>query len=337
MDEPAPSPAPPAASPPPAADKAAKLAAAAERLAKQSAARIEQEQLAPPPKPKVWLSLLQGLLWNLRLFFRWLRPKLEDLLVLLLALPLRFGLQLYRRARLSPLGPQLLAWLRERWAHLRGWGLWQWRELKLNPDRRLAVLGLLGGFMLPLLAIVVLANLFPPPEDPISAYVDTSVPVPEANFIEALPGEDRSVESATVTDGPVALTPANFRFELFARRAEDGELQLLSHVAEHYIGQWFPKGTPAVNFMRFFGGVMQRSNGASDLALAARERCLSMPTTKVFTERTVTCTYGHALPAPLRANESPQNRVFWIIALSFDRGDNLTDLRIHARLTRAGN
>jgi hypothetical protein len=334
MDEPAPNTAPPAADPPPAADKAARLAAAAERLARQSAAQMEQEQRAPPPQSKPWLPLLQGLLWNLRLFFRWLRPKLIDALVVLLAVPIRAGLHLFRALKASNALPALASNLARIAAHLRGWWLWQWREIKLNPDRRLAVLGLLGGFILPLLTIIILAHIVPPPEDPVAAYVDTTVPAPETNFIEALPGEDRTVESASVADAPAALNRDNYSFELFARR-ENGELKLLSHVAEHYLEGWFPRGTPAVDFMRFFGSVMQRASGQSDLAMASRERCLSMPTTKVFTERTVTCTYSHPLPAPLAPNESPQSRVFWIIALSFDRASNLTDLRVHARLTFA--
>jgi len=80
---------------------------------------------------------------------------------------------------------------------------------------------------------------------------------------------------------------------------------------------------------------MQRAGSTDEATLAARQRCLSMPGLRVFTERTVTCTYGHALPHPLAQGESAQARIFWIVALSYDRAGRITDLRIHARLTRA--
>jgi hypothetical protein len=81
--------------------------------------------------------------------------------------------------------------------------------------------------------------------------------------------------------------------------------------------------------------VMERSTGSA--IATAKQRCLNMNVGKAFTARTVSCTYSHPLPAPLHTSETAKDRVFWIFALSFDRAGKLTDLRIHARLTRVPN
>jgi len=287
-------------------------------------------------------STARALSWNLRLLGRWLRPRLINLSVWVIAGLIRLSLAIGRfiflhlpsKLEIRERSAQLARALHSLLIHLKGWSLWQWRDIKQKRDKRLAVFGLFGGFLIPLILFITLSHLFPP-EDPVAPYIDNSVPVPAADFIDASPSEDLVTETAPIPTGPVALSPANFSFELFARRSDDGHLQLLSQVAQHYMKEWYPPGTPAVQFMRFFGEVMQRAGSTDEATLAARQRCLSMPGLRVFTERTVTCTYGHALPQPLARGESPQARIFWIVALSYDRAGRITDLRIHARLTRA--
>ena len=335
--------------PPPEPTIAEKLAS--KLAARQAALQAQQETAAaspagtaaPPPSAAVPApSTARALSWNLRLLGRWLRPRLINLSVWVIAGLIRLSIAIGRfifvhlpsKLEIRERSAQLARALHSLLIHLKGWSLWQWRDIKQKRDKRLAVFGLLGVFLIPLILFITLSHLFPP-EDPVAPYIDNSVPVPAADFIDASPSEDLVTETAPIPTGPVALSPANFSFELFARRSDDGHLQLLSQVAQHYMKEWYPPGTPAVQFMRFFGEVMQRAGSTDEATLAARQRCLSMPGLRVFTERTVTCTYGHALPQPLARGESPQARIFWIVALSYDRAGRITDLRIHARLTRA--
>ncbi len=305
----------------------------------------------PPPAPQQ--SAGGELLWQARLFGRWLRPKAVHALILILAAGLRSLVALYRLIRTpafwSAVGQQLGQWAATGYGHL----LWQWRALKTNRDRRVAAVGLLGGFLVPLLLFIALAHLLPPPATPPAPsteplVVDDSVAAPVPGFDAQAPEEDRIQDTiVALPDGrvtppapqeppkPVELTASNFRFEFFVQRDVQGKLRLLSHVAETYILKWFPLGTPANQLMRFFGEIMARSGSADDASLSAKERCLNMVVGKAFSARTVTCTYSHPLPAPLLPTEKAAERVFWIFALSFDRAGKLTDLRVHARVTLA--
>jgi hypothetical protein len=296
----------------------------------------------PPPQPALPTPPVRsGFIWTSRLLARWLRPKAIAALVVLLASIIK-GVLLVLRSLKSPrmwhaLGNSVTA-LTGRWY---GWLLWQWRQLKTNPDKRTAALVMIGSFVLPLLLFIGLAQLLSKPAEVETiidtAEVDETVMAPEPEIITAIPSEEvsnpaRIIEQTPAPPTPEPLSASNFTFELFVKRDDAGKLKLLNHVAEYHIRQWYPLGTPANQLMRFFGAVMERSTGSA--TTSAKQRCLNMNVGKTFTARTVSCTYSHPLPTPLAEGEQPDQRVFWIFALSFDRAGKLTDLRIHARLTR---
>lgn len=301
----------------------------------------------PPSRAQVWLDWA---VWRVILFARWLRPHLARRA----ATARKATRNSWRRNSVK-----IALRLRELWLYSYGWMLWQLRLLRTDPDRRLAATGLGLGFFIPMALIIILSSLMPskevtPPSDAailaaarsepdaLPSMADPSVPAPQA-IITASPGEQPDVidSSNATTALPPAPTPEplsvhNFRFELFARRDEQGNLQLLNPVAQAFILQNYPLGSPAVGVMRFFGEVMMRSGAGQEKAsLAAQARCIAMPVNKVFVVKTVVCTYGHDVPLPRRAHESTRNRVFWIMALSYDRGGRLLDLRLHARTTLA--
>lgn len=277
-------------------------------------AMYEQAQLSQKAAPSRWGRLYEVAVWHLR----WARYVLK-----------RF------------LWPVLAAHL----AHLHGLLLWHWRDLKINREKRLATFGLLGGFTLPALMIVLLVWLIPPDPETNTLEMDPSVPVPpteailDSALIEADPGEEAVVTLPTPppeTPHDEGLTRDNFLFDRFTTRDDKGQLKVLSRAAEYQLREWFPAGSSAVEFMRFFGQTLQRAGmKAADATTAAKQRCMSLPVNKLFTSRVVTCTYGHKLPEPLARRESAANRVFWIVALSYDNDKRITDLRLHARLTNA--
>lgn len=291
---------------------------------------------AQPAAPSRAQLFLDNAVWNLLLFARWLRPRLK------------------RRARATGRGAKLQAIRSSRQIsrngkrighRLLGWLLWQIRQVRINPERRLAALALVGGFAIPLALIITLAHVLPmdstsPEAQP---YIDPSVPVPSAEFSET--EEEGTSPTETADNKPVAqpqapqgkaITSNNFRFEYFVQRDARGRIHLLGDMAETTLLTLFPLGTPAVRLMRFFGEVMVNSGSDHDEAtLAAKARCMSMPMNKIFTSKTVTCTYGHILPGPYLPNENMRRRIFWIMALTYDRGGHLTDLRVHARTTLA--
>ncbi len=302
----------------------------------------------PPTRAQMWLDRA---VWQVIRFARWLRPHLARNAAAAQKATRsswrRNALHLKRQTR----GVRLQAY---------GWLLWQLRLLRTDPDRKLAAMGLAGGFLIPMTLIVVLGQMIPPSAPDIAMenaatapFSDPSVPAPAANIIDAVPGEEATVEppvempaqapqqTTSITLPPVTaemgpLTIQNFKFEYFAQRDARGRLNLLSHAAEAMILSAYPIGSRAVEFMRFFGDVMIRSGTEAESAnLAAQARCMALPVNKVFPVKTVTCTYGHDVPLPRLARESERSRVFWIVALTYNRNGTLTDLRVHARTTLA--
>lgn len=325
----------------------------AERREKYEGGQVAQ----PPTRAQV---LLDKAVWKVIVFARWLRPHLSRTGLLSprpLLDRLRQGMQFLARS-LDHVHGRLL-WQRRRRRSSRNanqlkpsWLARQWYLLRTDPDRRLAAYGLVGGFGIPLTLIVVLSHFTLQPIEPLlQPYIDPSVPVPSAALIaeeeqdnNAAPVEvpDDTIVAEPVpvatpgTIAPEALSDHNFRFEYFARRDDQGRLHLLSVSAEKAILSFFPIGTPAVNVMRFFGDVMMRSgSSAGESAAAAQARCMALPVNKMFTVKTVTCTYGHTTPLPRAARENERNRVFWIMALSYDNSGRLLDLRLHARTVLA--
>ena len=261
--------------------------------------------VSPLPNPTIKLhTLLRNIWWTLRLFYRWQRPRWQTVK------------QLLQRGN----------------SFLSGWFLWYWRNLKTKPDTRLATLGLVGGFAVPLLTVMLLLHYFPPSPPSLELAIDPAVPAPDLSQIE--PEASEAVE-ATETS-PSSLNPANFRFELFVRRDASGKIRLLHKVAEASIYRWFPNGTPAVTVMRFLGDALIRSGvNADNAADAAKSHCIALPINRVFRQNTIACTYGHRLPGPELPHENSKLRMFWIISLTNDAAGRLTDLRIHARMTEA--
>jgi hypothetical protein len=304
----------------------------------------------PQPAP-VQPAKRNGWLWTARLLARWLRPKAIAALILVLAAMLKAVVAFVRSLRNPKVWQALGSSIGPMLSRIHGWWLWQWRAIKTDRDRRLAIGVMLGSFIIPLLLFIGLAHLLQRDDTQNildTAEMDESVAAPDPATIIAVPEEDLAdaptvvvIEPPPAPTAPQTTSPAapeplsakNFSFELFAKREENGQLKLLSHVAQHYMLQWYPLGTPANQLMRFFGAVMERSKGSA--LNVAKDHCLNMNVGKAFTARTVSCTYSHQLPMPLAGRESEKDRVFWIMALSFDRKGNLTDLRLHARLTRA--
>lgn len=304
----------------------------------------------PPSRAQI---LLDRAVWQVILFARWLRPFLA-----------RRAAAAHKATRTSWRRNTLIfaQQRREAHRHVRGWLLWQLRLLRTDPDRRLAAIGLGVGFAIPMTLIVTLGHLIPQDEVPLQPsdaailqapatatpiMADPSVPAPAAALIEEMPGEQLGPDAqeedavAALPEPEAAASSSmpsleNFRFEYFAQRSEDGNLRILSRGAENFLLQNFPLGTPAVNVMRFFGEVMMRSGSRqSEATLAAQARCMALPINRVFVAKTVTCTYGHDVPLPRAARESPRSRIFWIMALSYGRDGRLLDLRIHGRPTLA--
>lgn len=322
-----------------------------DRLAERRQRHEAKEATRAAQPPTHAQVLLDRTVWNIILFARWLRPRLNRRA----AAAQRATSTRLRRSTILMAQQSRLA--RD---HIGGWILWQWRLLRTDPDRRLAAFGLIGGFTVPMVLIITLSHFAPAPIEPLlQPYIDASVPVPSAEFIEteqdtpitippieAAPGEIATVAPAPAMPEPPTAVPEEaippapdvFRFENFAQRDDEGNLRLLSHAAETAILTQFPLGTPAVEVMRFFGTTMiNAGSDAGEAALAAKARCMAMPINKLFTVKTVACTYGHAMPLPRPARESPRSRVFWIMALSYDRNSRLIDLKIHARTTLASH
>lgn len=213
-----------------------------------------------------------------------------------------------------------------------GWLLWYWRNLKTRPDTRLATMGLVGGFAVPLLTVMLLLHYFPPAPPSLELPIDPAVPAPDLSLIEP--------EASEAAEEPEAPSPSlnteNFRFGLFVQRNADGRIRLLHKVAEASLRRWFPNGTPAVTVMRFLGESLIRSGvNADNAAEAAKNHCIALPINRVFRQNTIACTYGHKLPGPELPRENTRLRAFWIISLTNDTAGRLTDLRIHARMTEA--
>lgn len=301
----------------------------------QSDASAAALPVQPPSRAQVWLDRT---VWQIIRFARWLRPHLAS------------GAVQAHKATRKGWKRGLLAVARstrESRLHLKGWLLWQWRLLRTDPDRKLAVLGLTGGFIIPMALIIGITHMLPPhnaPEVDAIPLSDASVPAPSVDIIDVSPVEqpetsaepEPAIAAPPQTAAHEALSASNFRFEYFVQRDERGRLRLLRQAAQAMLLDMFPPGTPAVNVMRFFGEVMLRSGVAGDDATrTARSRCMAMPVNKVFTQRTVTCTYGHNVPLPRHTRESGRSRVFWIMALTYNRDGKLTDLRVHARTTLA--
>ena len=327
-----------------------------DRLAERKEKHESGQAAQPPTKAQV---LLDRSVWKIIIFARWLRPHLSRSLIDQTSQTLRqltesckryfqyvYGRLLWQR-RVSRTRSEETAKHR---ALILGWLRRQWLLLRTDPDRRLAAYGLAGGFAIPMTLIVILGHFTPQPIEPLlQPYIDPSIPAPSTEMIAeeeqdtGVPVEVPAETAAIATPVPSGTTPQpeplserNFRFEYFAQRDQQGLLHLMSHTAENTILGMFPLGTPAVNVMRFFGEVMLRSGvDAEEATKAAQSRCMAMPINKLFTVRTVTCTYGHTPPQPRLARESARSRVFWIMALSYDNGGRLIDLRVHARTTMA--
>lgn len=315
-----------------------------DRLAERKKAHEEKEATLAAQPPSGWRIVLDDALWNIALLTRWLRPRIRK--------RIKASLAMMRRR----VGPALLGLLQNLWKltqqlslqiwqvskrlglYLQGWILWQLRLMRQDPDRKLAVIGLVGGFTIPLALIIIISSLMPSPvaqQAPSALQLDPSVPAPVADFAENVVVEEDAAADQT-NNSPVTLSPQNFTFEQFVTRDKTGRLHLMSRQAETQILSWYPRGTSATRVMQFFGETIKRtSDDEDDPTLAARKRCLSLPVNRVFTQKTVTCTYGHKPPDPKPPRESDNLRVFWIMALSYDKQGKLVDLKLHARTTRA--
>lgn len=281
----------------------------------------------------LWLDLC----WNIRLIYRFLRPGAKPFL----RRTTKAATTLLRNL-LAPLLSRenwALLWgiLCQGTAFLRGWIFWYWRRFKTNRDTRLATLGLIGGFSLPLIALILAIVYLPSNPAAVELPMDPSVPAPD---ISALSEDEASASSdetlAQENPQAPALSPDNFRFELFVQRNPDGQIKMLHRVAEGYARRWFPIGTPVTHVLRFLGDVLIRSGiEAETSAEAAKSHCIALPINRVFRQNTITCTYGHMLPGPARPHENAKLRMFWIITMTNDSAGRLTDLRIHARTTEA--
>ena len=317
-----------------------------DRLAERKKAHEEKEAEQAIQPPSNWRIALDNTIWNFTLLARYLRPRLRKKIKAGI-LALRTRVWPYTRLTLQRTWALLKYIYLQSWQitkrvglYLHGWILWQQRLMRLNPDRKLAVIGLVGGFTIPLALIIIISSLMPQPVAPAPSalQLDPSVPAPVADFAENVVEEDDATTSQQAETSTDALSPQNFTFEQFVTRDNTGRLHLLSQQAQKQILSWYPYGTPATRVMQFFGETIKRtSEDEDDPTLAARKRCLSLPVNRVFTQKTVTCTYGHKPPEPKRPRESDQLRVFWIMALSYDRQGKLVDLKLHARTTMAAH
>lgn len=281
--------------------------------------------------------LWRDLCWNIRLIYRFLRPKAKPFSKRVA----KAAATLLRRV-LAPLLSKenwslIWSWICQGTAFLSGWLIWYWRRIKTNRDTRLATLGLIGGFSLPLIALIMAIIYLPSNPATVDLPIDPSVPAPD---IIALAEDEATTDSSEnfpqETPQAPALSPDNFRFELFVQRRPDGQIKMLHKVAEGYARRWFPVGTPVTHVLRFVGDVLIRSGiKAETSAEAAKSRCIALPINRVFRQNTITCTYGHLLPGPALPHENAKLRMFWIITMTNDSAGRLTDLRIHARTTEA--
>ncbi len=252
---------------------------------------------------------------------------------------LRTGFWSWRIATHPPFWRAVGARVGHALAYANGWRLWYARKLRTDADTRLATVGLMAGLVVPMLVFLLLRPLFPvgtpDPEPPL----DPSVPVPQLALIEALPGagviSDPPYMAPPTPDVPVAfsLSPQTFRFEQFARLQADGRVLLQGQTVQRQLRAWFPVGSPAAPVLHFFGDTLRRARGletlTEDEALKlAQQHCLHMPTNKLFTQRTITCTYSHAMPV---SASFPPATAFWVLALSYDQAGRLTELGVYAR------
>ena len=217
---------------------------------------------------------------------------------------------------------------------LRAQGAQLWRifkkRFKTDRDFRLATLGLGGGFIIPLLLLGLILQFMTPKELVDNLKLDPTVLVPDLNAFSDSDGEDGSIAQEKT------LSPSNFRFEYFVTTDALGKLHLYSRRAKSIVSGWYPKGSPAVNFMNFFGEVLQRSGVEGETpAAAAKRHCQALPQTRIFQQNTIMCTFSHGGQHLTALTKNPRSRIFWIITLSNDGRGNIYDLQIHARLTKA--
>jgi hypothetical protein len=276
-----------------------------------------------------------GATGKIMILARWLRPRL----VLLAAAACRFSAFVARKTWgiISDRGfwQSVRTKLETVLEYFNGWLRWHWRKVRTDRETRLAVLGVTGGFSVSFGILLLLLHFFPP-SSPEVLPLDPFVPVPQLAMIEAIPGQDRETLVVESESDPLPqnlpLSPDTFRFEQFARITPSGRTELLSRTVRHHLLAWYPVGAPAASVLRFFGRVMQRSGStAENAAASARQHCMNFPLNKVFTATTMACTYSHALSS----GQSRNKRVFWIVALSYDRAGNLMNLDVHAGEARA--
>ncbi len=231
-----------------------------------------------------------------------------------------------------------------------GWFLWYMLKLRTDAHTRHATVAVMGGFTATILISVFVVMILPKASPDIDAQsltlaemVDPSVAPPPYAMIEAVPGKEPTVigadsndtdedrADAQVQEAYTKTNASSFRFDNFVDYTKEGRVLILKNTALALVRQWFPKGSSARNFMRFFGHAITNGTTVSskEALEIAKERCLYIPYGRVFSESSVVCTYSSLVPSPL-PNYSEAS-VFWIISISYDQNLNITGLELHAR------
>lgn len=207
--------------------------------------------------------------------------------------------------------------------YIYGWFFWYGRKWRQDADFRYKGYVLAGSFVSAFVAIYLIVAVW----GWISGPRDGQLTVPGMSLGDIAVIDTR--DPATMGQQPPAMperleSATGFRFERYVGQSAQGQLVLDGTTAQAALRQILPVGTKATEALAFIASLYP-SNGREVLEVV-KQHCLGLPSSKVFRQRTITCTYVHGLPDGRQA--------FWVVAFTSDRQARLTELSATARLVK---
>lgn len=248
-----------------------------------------------------WQRFKADAKWNARLAWRFYRPKLRILFHYGAG---RFGYVL---------------------GYVYGWCFWYGRKWRQDPGLRHKGYVLAGSFSAAFIGIYLLMAVW----GWLASSPEGELTVPgmllaDIAVIDTRDPTTMGQSPATAPQMAEPAAPAGFRFERYAGRTAQGQLVLDGAAAQAALRQILPVGTKATDALAFIARLYP-SNGRETLEVV-KQHCLGLPSSKVFRQRTITCTYVHDMPEGRQA--------FWIVAFTSDRQARVTELSATARLVK---
>lgn len=261
--------------------------------------RHVQKQVATTQGHPAWRRFKADAKWNARLMWRYYRPKL--------------------RAFMHD-GAGHAGYVA---GYIYGWFFWYGRKWRHDADFRYKGYVLAGSFVSAFIAIYLIMAVWGWIAGPRDGQL--TVPGMSLNDIAVIDTRDPATMGQQPPSRPQqAESATGFRFERYVGQSAQGQLVLDGTTAQATLRQILPVGTKATDVLAFIAGLYP-ANGREVLEVV-KQHCLGLPSSKVFRQRTITCTYVHDLPDGRQA--------FWVVAFTSDRQARLTELSATARLVK---